>query len=214
MNHASAVERPKIPVTCESRPTVAGFVVPWANVQLADGGVDFRSQHESRVQRCWLEYRCQLCGSVIRPPIVFFGGPRQLAALTFDEPPLHPECAVSVYASKACPMVAGRLDHYASRDTVTEGDRGTVCPDPECDCGGWVPTPGINPAPGGDPAHDWYAVYVSDYSVAVSPDRPDRVHSGVVTSTQVLWVRHVSTPGVGRVWKRTSLEFANGQVVR
>lgn len=179
--------------------------MPWANVQLADGGVDFRSQHETKVQRCWRECLCQLCGiRVDRPPIVLFGGPRQVAALQFDEPPLHPECAV--YASQACPMIAGRIDRYADRDAVSSGHRGTVCPDPECGCDGWVPTPGLTPAKGGDPAHDWYAVYVNGYSLGVMEERPDRVHVGVVAPEQVLAVRHVSSPGAGRIWKRTSLE--------
>lgn len=196
--------RPPIPATCESRPTIGGVVIPWANVELADGGVDFRSQHESRVQRCWREGLCQMCGTVITRPIVLFGGPRQVSTLQFDEPPLHPECAV--YASKACPMVAGRIDRYDDRAAISEGHRGSVCPDPECPCGGWVLTPGITPGPGGDPAHDWFAVYVSGYALAVSPDRLDRIHSAIVSAEQVLAIRHASTPGVGRIWKRTSLE--------
>lgn len=196
--------RPPIPVTCAHRPTIAGVVKPWANVQLADGGVDFRAQHESRAQRCWIEGLCQLCGTEIAAPFVLFGGPRQLAALQFDEPPLHPECAV--YASQACPMVAGRIDRYATREVVSYGHRGKTCVDPDCDCGGWVPTPGLTFAAGGDPSHDWYAVHVSGYALGVTPDRPDRVHSGVVAGHQVLAVRHVSTPGAGRIWKRLTPE--------
>lgn len=196
--------RPPIPATCEARPTIAGVVSPWANVQLADGGVDFRSQHESRVQRCWRECLCQLCGTTITRPIVFFGGPRQLAALQFDEPPLHPECAV--YASQACPMVAGRMDRYATRDVVSNGHRGSTCVDPSCDCGGWVPTPGLTFGSGGDPAHDWYAVYVSNFTIGVTDERPDRIHAAVVTPAQVLAVRHVSAPAMGRTWTRVTLE--------
>ena len=203
MSNVTETIRPPIPATCEGRPTSGGVVVPWANVQLADGGVDFRSQHESKVQRCWREGLCQLCGKRIERPIVFFGGPRQVARLQFDEPPLHPECAV--YASQACPMVAGRLERYARRDVVSNSHRGAVCTDPGCDCGGWVPTPGLTFSPGGDPAHDWYAVYVSAYSLAVSENRPDRVHSAVVDAVQVLTVRHISSPGTGRTWTRVSL---------
>lgn len=202
--------RPPIPATCESRPTNAGVVVPWANVQLADGGVDFRSQHESKVQLCWLECRCQICGNPIPRPIVFLGGPRQLAALQFDEPPLHPECAV--YASQACPMVAGRMSRYATREVVSNGHRGSVCVDPNCNCGGWIPTPGLEPpAPGGDAAHDWYAVYVSDYSLGITQERSDRVHSAVIMPEQVLAVRHISSPGAGRTWKRIPLDQVRNQ---
>jgi hypothetical protein len=198
------IVRPPIPATCEHRPTIGGVVKPWANVELADGRVDFRSQHESKAQRCFLEGLCQVCGNSVTRPIVFFGGPRQVAALQFDEPPLHPECAV--YASQACPMVAGRLERYATREVVTHGPRGAVCSDPGCDCGGWVPTPGLTVGPGGDPAHDWYAVYVSGYSAGVTDARPDRVHAGVVRPHQVLAIRHVSSPGTGRTWTRTTLE--------
>lgn len=198
--------RPSIPATCHSRPTSGGVVVPWANVQLADGGVDFRSQHESRVQRCWREGLCQLCGTSLGAVFVLFGGPRQVAALQFDEPPLHPECAV--YASQACPMVAGRLDRYADRDVVSVGHRGATCPDPGCECGGFIPTPGVTPSPGGDPAHPWFAVYANDLSLGVTDDNPDRIRSAVLTPDQVLYVRHVSTPGVGRTWARTTLEEA------
>lgn len=199
---------PPIPATCARRPTIAGVVIPWVNVQLADGGVDFRAQHQSRAQRCYQDSTCQVCALPIPRPIVFLGGPRQLAKLQFDEPPLHPECAV--YVSKACPMVAGRMERFADRATVSSGRRGQACPDPGCDCGGWVPTPGaLNDPVGGRPAHDWYAVYVSGYSLGVTAEQPDRVQVAVVTPEQVLTVRHVSTPGVGRTWTRTSLELAN-----
>lgn len=201
--------RPPIPATCEHRPTTGGLVNPWGNVELGDGGCDFRSQHESRIQRCWWESLCQLCGRSLTRPMVLFGGPRQVRALEFDEPPLHLECAV--YASQACPMVAGRLDRYADRDVVANGHRGDTCPDPECNCGGWVPTPGVTPAPGGDPAHDWYAVYVSGYQLGVAVDRPGRVAGGVLMRDQVLAVRHVSKPGVGRTWKRTTLDEVAGR---
>ncbi|MUL47585.1 hypothetical protein FZI85_25050 [Mycobacterium sp. CBMA293] len=198
--------RPPIPTTCEHRPTVAGVVIPWGNVQFADGGADFRVQHESWIQRCWLEGLCQLCGLTIPGLRVLFGGPNQVAALQFDEPPMHPECAV--YASRACPMVAGRLSHYATRDVVSNGPRGKTCFEPGCDCGGWVPHPGLVQSEGGDPAHDWYAVYTYGIALAVSPDRPDRVHSCVVTPDQVVTIRHMSTPGVGRTWRRMSLADA------
>lgn len=202
--------RPPIPATCEHRPTVAGVVIPWGNVQLADGGADFRSQHESRIQRCWLEGLCQICGTTLGRPIVLFGGPRQVTNLQFDEPPMHPECAV--YASQACPMVAGRIDRYATREAVSNTARGKTCSEPGCDCGGWVPTPGLDVSGGGDPAHKWFAVYVSDLTLAVNADRLDRIHSCLVDPAQILAIRHISTPGIGRTWKRTTLDAVTGDV--
>lgn len=51
-------------------------------------------------------------------------------------------------------------------------------------------------------------------SLCVSPDRTDRIHSCMVKPGQVSAIRHVSTPGVGRVWKRTTLEQAAGNSKR
>lgn len=202
--------RPAIPASCAYRPTIGGVVIPWVNVQLADGGVDFRSQHESRSQRCWLNGLCQVCGRFITKPFVLLGGPEHVRSLLFDEPPLHPECAV--YVTKACPMVAGRMERFADRDAISNGRRGQTCPDPDCDCGGWVQTASAGQPIPGRPAHDWYAVYVSGYSCAVSTEHPDRVHSGLVDRSQVLAIRHISTPGLGRTWIRTSLEQVNADV--
>lgn len=199
------VVRPPIPATCERRPTVSGLVIPWVNVQLADGGVDFRSHHESRSQKSFLRQMCQVCAGRVSPPIVFLGGPEQLRSLQFDEPPMHPECAV--YVSRACPMVAGRLERFADRAPVSASGRGGVCPDPGCDCGGFIPTPGVAASEkGGRPARDWYAVYASGYSAGVADENPNRVAVAVLAPEQVLAVRHVSTPGVGRTWVRTTRE--------
>lgn len=122
------------------------------------------------------------CGNHLRRPMVLFGGP----------------------------MVAGRLDAYAIRDVVSNGTRGATCSTPGCDCGGWVPTPGLTQPEGGDPAHKWFALYVSDLSIGYSEDKPNRIHSCKVEPSQVLAIRHISTPGVGRHWIRTTLEKAVG----
>lgn len=200
--------RPPIPSTAADRPTVGGVVAPWANVQLADGGVDFRSQHNSRWLRCWREYLCQMCGNPLTRPMVALCGPNQLRELLFDEPPLHPECAV--YASKACPMVAGERTHFADRDLVSSGRRGHTCPDPDCDCEGWVPTPGITPASSaGAPAVPYFAVYLSGYELAAASSDPTRITGGIATPDQVLAVRRVSTPGEGRCWTRMADPLAD-----
>jgi len=191
---------PAIPFTCTHRPTIGGLVIPWVNVRLADGGVDFRAQHQAKTQRCFTETLCQVCATPITTtPIVFLGGPTQLAALQFDEPPLHPECAT--YVSHACPMVNGTTLQFATRTSLTSGHRGGTCPDDGCDCGGWIPTPGM-PDRDTPQVHDWYAVYVSGYAVGVTPEHPNLARVAVVQPGQVLAVRHVSTPGVGRTWKR------------
>jgi hypothetical protein len=160
---------PPIPLALAHRPTTGGLVIPWVNVQLADGGCDFRTIHRLRWLACWTQGRCQTCGHRVPPggPVVFFGGPNQLDPDGyFDEPPMHPWCAA--YAWKACPMVAGRRSHYATRPRVSEGDRGKVCAREGCDCGGWVPhTKGSG---GGEPAHQWWAVYADSWAIATTPD--------------------------------------------
>jgi hypothetical protein len=173
-----------------SRPTVGGLVRPWVNVVLADGGTDFRQTHGSNWRNAWLNRLCQVDGQKLTTPMVFLGGPNQVAeGGFFDEPPLHPECAA--YASKACPMISGRMSHYRGTPSATEGRRGQVCPDPGCDCRGYLASEQVldgkggltvrpadeRPAPVGEPAHAWFAVYARSYRLAMTPE--GRVLGGV-----------------------------------
>ncbi len=154
---------PPIPVTCARRPTVGGLVIPWINTVLADGTVDFRMPRRARYTQCLDRFLCQTCGNRLPPTCVVFGGPNQLHANRFDEPPLCPPCAL--YASRACPMVAGRRDRYATQPSVSEGHRGKPCPEPGCQCGGYdraisEQLDGGARAAGGAPNHAWYALRV------------------------------------------------------
>ncbi|HEX5347897.1 MAG TPA: hypothetical protein VFW64_12485 [Pseudonocardiaceae bacterium] len=159
--------RPSIPVSLAHRPTVGGLVAPWVNVTLADGGIDFRTTHHAKWVQAWTQGVCQTCGEPLRlRPVVFLGGPNQLATY-FTEPPLHSWCAA--YAEQACPMVAGRLPTYADREELAHGKRGQTCPDPGCDCGGWTPHPGGSTHYGA-PAHEWWAVWAHDWTLAASPE--------------------------------------------
>jgi hypothetical protein len=157
--------RPPIPLALVHRPTIGGFVIPWVNIRLADGGVDFRGIHNSKWQRAWTQGICQVCSEPLESPVVMLGGPNQLASY-FDEPPLHPWCAS--YTARACPMVAGRLERYAVRQHVSDGPRGQVCPEPGCNCAGW--TPHTRSGVGGDPAHEWWAVWCRTWKIAVTPE--------------------------------------------
>lgn len=183
----NAPVRPPIPMQLADRPVQGGLVVPWINVLMSDGGYDFRAPHRAKVERCWTERRCQICGHHIDGVLVLFGGPNQIANWTFDEPPMHPACAS--YAAKACPMVAGRLAHYATSPAVSEGPRGKRCPEPGCDCDGWVPSG--EGATAGAPAHAYYSVWADDYALAVRPD--GRLHGGQLIG-EPRKVRHISDP--------------------
>ncbi len=208
---------PPIPASCADRPTVGGLVAPYVNIRLADGGVDFRTPHQATYQQCWTEQVCQTCGAPLTRPAVLFGGPNQLRNRHFDEPPLCAPCAV--YASQACPMVAGRMPHYAARERLSGGRRGHVCPDADCPCGGFVPSdPDATGAPG-EPAHPWYAVYVepgawqltgNEVRVRCSDGGCTDLHrrlliNGAFLSGEPLKVVLVSAPGEGRVWRRLTV---------
>ncbi len=206
---------PPIPITCADRPTVGGLVVPYVNVRLADGGVDFRTPRQAVYSRCWQSDLCQTCSRSLRNERrVLFGGPNQLRRRRFDEPPLCLPCAV--YASQACPMVAGRQPAYTDRPRLAEGHRGRACPDPDT-CGSCAGLVDADPAAGdasGDPAHPWYALYLRPGSWQVTAhetqvactDRAGCVHTRVIVNGCHLTddpyrVVLVSTPGVGRVWQ-------------
>ena len=206
--------RPLIPASCSHRPIVGGLVAPYVNVQLADGTVDFRTPHQGRHERCWTEQRCQTCGGPCGPLAVLLAGPRQLAELTFDEAPLCPPCAA--YASRACPMVAGRMDRYADRTRISDTSRGHVCPDAGCECGGFVASDPNATDASGDPAHPWFAVFVRTgewdligkvITVACADGGPGCLHertliNGARLTTPPVKVIAVSEPGVGRVWRK------------
>ncbi|HEV7651360.1 MAG TPA: hypothetical protein VGP26_24685 [Actinophytocola sp.] len=187
---------PPIPVTCAHRPTIGGLVRPWINVELADGGLDFRSQHRRRAEHAITARLCQVCGTPLRHPVVLLGGPDQLRRLMFGEPPLHPECAA--YTSYACPMVAGRMASARTAPALAEGPRGAACPDDGCDCGGWT----NHSNPGGADAHrephPWFAIYATAYSHV----RDQHGTLLAITSPDaVRRVRLVSRPGEGRYWR-------------
>jgi len=199
---------PPIPASCAGRPTLGGFVVPFVNVRLRDGGADFRSADNQRYELCWRKTLCQTCGNRIVGTAVFFGGPSQILSRRFDEPHVCPPCAL--YASRACPMVAGRMTEYAGRARIADGHRGKTCAVPGCGCSGWVETvPGRIEA---GPAHPWYAVYVRAGGwVVTGEQRTLNPTPGLTVQRLVLTggmltaepgrIVHVSTPGEGRVWK-------------
>lgn len=211
----STEARPAIPASCAHRPVVGGLVAPVANIRLADGSVDFRTPHQGQVERCWAEGRCQVCGDPIVGPAILFGGPRQLAARHFDEPPMCVPCAL--YASRACPMVAGRRSHYAARERLSEGARGHACPDAGCDCGGFVASGPDAYDASDEPAHTWYAVYVrpgawqlTGKTVTVACSDRGCLHdrtlvNGAILSEEPLKVILVSTQVDGRTWRRLDL---------
>lgn len=220
MEAEAADVRPPIPASLAGRPVRGGLALPYVNVELADGAVDFRTAHHARYARCWKSCACQSCGEVITGPAgVLMCGPRQILSLQFDEPPLCPPCAL--YVSRACPMVSGRTAVYPERPKVSEGHRGAVCPDPDCDCGGWRETdPEHSASQGGQPNRPWYAVWFrpGDYQLTAHKtvtrcsdlgcEHERLIINGAMLLSPPLKVYLTSEPRSGRIWRKLTSDEA------
>lgn len=212
--------RPPIPASCAHRPTTGGLVIPVVNLQLADGGADFRARHQTTLGACWRQRLCQVCGNRVGALAILLGGPRNLRSGWYDEAPICPPCAQ--YTTKACPMIAGRQARVTDRAPVSDGPRGRTCPDVGCDCGGFI---SHDTGDGqGAPAHPWYAVFVDPAGYVVTV-RQEKIHCSdrvcdelhprtVVTGGQLtappLKAYLVSEPGTGRIWERVNLAAITG----
>lgn len=181
---------PPIPAWLAHRPVHAGVAVPWFVITLPDGTVDFAACEGRRVNTAMLEGRCGVCGLRIDvAPIVFFAGDDQLADLTLDALPMHPQCAA--YSAQACPMVGGRLATYRSADT--RAVRHPDCGRPGCDCGGYTVTD--DRADRGQAAPRWYTVWCRDYTrVAPSAEILALVRAGRPTPDGERILARVDTP--------------------
>ena len=210
--------RPPIPASLAHRPVRGGLAMPWANAELADGGVDFRSPHHTRYAKAWQECRCQSCGRPTGDPAVLICGPRQILSRQFDEPPLCPPCAL--YVSRACPMVNGARAVYVDRPRLTEGHRGGKCPE-GCGCGGWIETdPEHSADQAGQPNLPWYACWFhpGDYQVTAHKivskcsdlgcDHERLIVNGARLLVPPLKIFLVSEPGAGRIWRKLTAEQA------
>jgi len=204
--------RPPIPLSLKDRPVRGGISMPWVNVELADGGADFRSTHRARFERAWKECRCQSCGNLATPSAVLVCGPRQILSGHFDEPPACPPCAL--YASRACPMVAGRVVTYPDRPRVVEGHRGEKCGTPGCECGGWRDIdPEHSADMGGQPVLPWYAAWIRPHAYTLTGhtatvrcsdlgcEHERLMINGAQIDGAPLKILLISEPGRGRMWR-------------
>jgi hypothetical protein len=205
--------KPPIPATLASRPLKGGLAYPWVNVELADGGADYRSTHYARYEQAWTQCLCQSCGNPTGGRAVLVCGPRQILNHRFDEPPVCPPCAM--YASRACPMVAGRTEIYPDRPKVAAGHRGSKCTDPSCGCAGWIDTdPEHSADQGGQRALPWYACWIrpGDYTVTAHEittrcsdlgcEHQRTIVNGAILNVAPLKIMLISEPGTGRAWRR------------
>jgi len=217
--------RPPIPATLAERPVKGGLAYPWVNVELADGGADYRSTHYARYEQAWTRCLCQSCGQPTGDRAVLVCGPRQILTRRFDEPPVCPPCAL--YASRACPMVGGRTEVYPARPRVVAGHRGTKCADPSCNCQGWIDTdPEHSADQGGQPALPWYACWIrpGDYTVTAHKiiskcsdlgcEHERTIVNGAILNVAPLKIILIAEPGAGRIWRKLSLGEAAEHAAR
>ena len=212
-------KRPPIPLTLAARPVRGGLAVPWINAELADGGADFRSTHRTRYEDAWKRSRCQSCGNFTGARAVLVCGPRQILHGHYDEAPACPPCAL--YASRACPMVAGRTEVYPDRPRVVEGHRGESCTDPDCGCAGWVNIdPEHSADMGGSPVLPWYAAWVPSGAWQITAhkavvrcsdlgcEHEQLMINGAQLLKPPLKVTLISEPGTGRIWRTLGADEA------
>jgi hypothetical protein len=142
--------------------TVGGLVVPWLTPRTADGRWLLGRVLADRVERALHARLCGVCGRELdKGRLVLLMRLSDLHRQRSFEPGLHPVCAK--YTADACPMVAGRLDHY--RPTPARLDA-TMIPDPDtADRQGAAAPP-------------WFAVWVREYEVIIDNGNPAASYAG------------------------------------
>lgn len=187
-----------IPLALAHLPVVAGLAVPWITPPLPDGRYPFGVIDHTRQATCLRERRCQVCGKPLGRRIVFLVRDVDLERGMTSEPGLHPVCAW--YSARACPMVAGRMDHYrASARNLPGLPAGS--PPPDSDPQDEDPLSALltaahaaaqSVARRGQPAEPWSTAWVSGYDVIWDP--ATRTLHASFTKAQMLKIRPISIP--------------------
>ncbi|WP_117214052.1 hypothetical protein [Allorhizocola rhizosphaerae] len=173
---------PNIPLRLAGRPTLGGLVVPWTTGRTPDGRYRFGAVDLDRHNQAMTDRLCQTCGTPLEDRIVFALRDSDLRALTSHEPGMHPVC--SAYAATACPMIAGRMQHYRAASLAGQlADLGIAFQgDP-------------TGARAGATAEAWQLVWVSGYHLYTHPHT--KMLAAMLLPEQILRVRPVGTTGAG-----------------
>jgi hypothetical protein len=95
-----------------------GYPIPYNVLRNLDGRPHFTISDHRRQARALKEHRCGICGTRMKKPFWFVGGPGSAfhPEGAYVDPPMHHECMT--YAMQVCPYLA--LPHYLGRiDTAT-----------------------------------------------------------------------------------------------
>lgn len=159
---------PPIPVRLAHRPTIGGLAVPYITPRTDDGRYLFGGVDTLRQRRCLTGRRCSVCGRALQDApadrLILLMRLSDLPQQRTSEPALDPVCAA--YTQAACPMVAGRLTHY--RATPLRLDPHMAAASDQA-------------ARLGAPAEPWFAVWLTDYHLAIDPrnGQPAASYTGI-----------------------------------
>lgn len=171
---------PNIPLRLAGRPTIGGLVVPWTTGRTPDGRYRFGAVDFDRHNRAMTERLCQSCGTPLEDRIVFAMRDSDLRSLTSHEPAMHPVC--SAYAATACPMIAGRMQHYRAASLAGQlADLGVSFHGDPAD------------ARAGATAEGWQLVWANGYRLYTHPRT--QLLAAMLLPEQILRVRPIGTAG-------------------
>jgi len=172
-------DSPPVPVRLRHRPLIAGLVVPWITAQTPDGRYRFGAVNADRATKALHRRWCQICGQPLPTRFVFAMRDRDLDRHIAPEAAMDPECYH--YSVTACPMLAGRMDHYrASGHAELFADIGIVLGDPHAQRAG-------------KPAEPWNAVWTGAYTVITDPST--NLPAALLLPKQILRVRPIAIRG-------------------
>jgi len=172
----SSPDLPPIPMRLHDRPLLAGLAVPWITVQTPDDRYRFGAVDADRAAKALYHRWCQICGHPQDARFMFAMRDRDLDRNLAAEAAIHPECFH--YSIRACPMLAGRMDHYrASGHAELFAGIGDVLGDPEG-------------RRAGQAAEAWHAVWARDYTVITDP--VTNLLAALLLPDQILRVRSIA----------------------
>lgn len=97
----ASVPRAALPHGLPNRPWDDRRAIPVPLFNETPEGPDYTAIHAPTVVETAEENRCGVCGDPLDYWIAFVGGPRSAASRLYQDPPLHPACAVA--ALTLCP---------------------------------------------------------------------------------------------------------------